>query len=69
MEEKICSKTKADFVFVSDVFKKVRRLKRELDLFKFLGEYNGTYEHCMKLMKKYPKDALEMVLHKPYEVA
>lgn len=69
MEEKICSKTKADFVSVSDVFKKVRRLKRELDLFKFLGEYNGTYEHCMKLMKKYPTDALEMVLHKPYEVA
>ena len=69
MEEKICSKTKADFVSVSAVFKKVRRLKRELDLFKFLGEYNGTYEHCMKLMKKYPTDALEMVLHKPYEVA
>ncbi len=60
MEEKICSKTKADFVSVSDVFKKVRRLKRELDLFKFLGEYNGTYEHCMKLMKKYPTDALEV---------
>lgn len=69
VENKICDKTKADFMSVSDVFKKVRALKRELDLFKFLGEYNGTYEHCMKLMKQYPTDALEMVLRKPYEVA
>lgn len=67
-EVKICDKTNADFVSVSDVFKKVRALKRKLDLFKFLGEYNGTYDHCLKLMKQYPTNALEMVLHTVYTV-
>ena len=69
MENKICEKTKADFTSVSAVFKKVRALKRELDLFKFLGEYNGTYAHCMSLMKKCPDNALEMILDAPYQVA
>ena len=69
IENDICEKTKADFLSVTEIFNKVRALKRELDLFKFLNEYNGTYDHCIKLLKKYPDNALEMVLNKPYVVA
>lgn len=69
IENDICEKTKADFLSVTEVFNKVRALKRELDLFKFLNEYNGTYDHCIKLLKKYPDNALEMILNKPYVVA
>lgn len=68
-ETDISEKTHADFTSVSEVFKKVRVLKTELDLFKFLSAYNGTYAHCMSLMKKYPDNALEIVLNAPYQVA
>ena len=59
---------KVDPVATSSVLTKLRSLKRELDLFKFMLRYNGTYEHCMKLMKRYPENALEMLLYNPYEV-
>ena len=68
-ETDISEKTHADFTSVSEVFKKVRALKTELDLFKFLSEYNGTYEQSLRLIKKYPDNALEMLLNHPYQVA
>ena len=68
VEEDICNDIHTDIASVCKVFTKVRSLKRELDLFKFLNEYNGTYEHCMKLIKNYPDNALEMLLNHPYDV-
>lgn len=68
IEDKICEKTNADCVSVIQVFSKVRSLQRELELFYYLDGYGGTYAHCMKVLKKYPQDAIEILKQDPYSL-
>lgn len=69
VEVSIIEDRHADPVSVTGTFQKIRALKKELDLFRFLMDYNGTYANCMKIMKQYPDNALEMLVKNPYEVA
>lgn len=68
IEESIYQKTQADILSVIGVFQKLRNLKSELELFQYLEKYNGTYEHCSKILKKYPEDAMDMLLNHTYDM-
>lgn len=67
-DKQLISATGAEVVTAAGVLTKIRALKIELDLFKFLIQYNGTYEHVVKALKKYPDDALEILKTNPYEM-
>lgn len=68
IEEKICERTGADFVSVVEAFAKVRNLKAEHELFKFLDRYNGSYPQCLKLLRQYGDEALGILKGNPYQV-
>lgn len=53
---------------VSQVIGKAKSLKYELELFNKLITSGGTYDHVMKIIKKYPEHAWDMLCDHGYEV-
>lgn len=68
IEVEICEKTGAEAIPVMNIFSKIRKLITELKLFQTLDRFNGSYEHCTKILKKYPDNAIQMLLENPYEI-
>lgn len=68
IEFELYEKTKVDPVALTDLFSKIRKLTREQQLFRFLTKYNGTYDHCVKILKKHPENAMDILLTNPYQL-
>lgn len=68
IEEMICQATNADPVSIIDTFTRIRHLSKELELFRLLDRYNGSYEHCCKILKKFPENPVGVLQENPYSV-
>lgn len=68
IENAICEKTGADEFAIVDLFTEIRKLKNELELFKILTKYNGSYEQCMKILKAFPDNTLEILEKTPFRL-
>ena len=53
---------------ISQVFSKLRSLVTELKLFKMLDGYGGTYEDTAKILRKFPDDAMTVLVQDSYRI-
>lgn len=68
VESLVSEKSGVDIITIVEVFAKIKALSRELALFQLLDKYNGTYEHCQKIMKKFPDNAMDVLSENPYRI-
>lgn len=68
VEDAAAAETGVDIVDASQAFAKIRSLVSEMNLCKTVARHGGTYEHAMKIKRKFPEEATRVLAEEPYRV-